>query len=87
MNNAFIKNKPSSNTKNSFKNQFPKTEKKDNSSGIKLLTGFDPICGLYSHELKSMATNSRVCGFIRPTNVGFVIIFCYFDHGGKITGH
>jgi hypothetical protein len=60
------------------------------SAGIKALTPL--ICiktsgFIFSHEIKSLDTRSRVYGFIQKTNIGFVVIFCHFDPKGKLTGH
>ncbi|MFN8788568.1 MAG: hypothetical protein ACK5Z5_03960 [Neisseriaceae bacterium] len=58
-----------------------------NSSGIKRLINNNLTWGVFSHELKSKSTKSRIYGFIRRTDIGFVVIFCHFDHGGKLTKH
>ncbi|MFN8769412.1 MAG: hypothetical protein ACK5Z5_05105 [Neisseriaceae bacterium] len=63
------------------------------SAGIKLL--YPPVSlnknGLvFSHELKTLSkdfSRTRIYGLIHPTEIGFIVIFCYFDRKGKLTGH
>ncbi|MFN8770070.1 MAG: hypothetical protein ACK5Z5_05945 [Neisseriaceae bacterium] len=57
------------------------------SQGIKRLTNFFINDKLFTHEIKLLSSSNRVCGFIYKSIVGHVVIFCYFDHKGKKTGH
>ncbi|MFN8769837.1 MAG: hypothetical protein ACK5Z5_08280 [Neisseriaceae bacterium] len=59
-----------------------------NSSGINKLQGAICKSGLvFTHEVKLVGTASRVYGSIYLTEIGFVVVFYYFDNSGRETNH